>query len=63
MFSGYDERMRRRLGVDIVERDHHIVLIDERRGNGPRNDFAKETFTHELGHFLKPDFPNRIASS
>ena len=35
MFSGNDERMRRRLRIDIVERDHHFVFIDERRGNGP----------------------------
>lgn len=63
MFSGDDERMRRRLGVDIVECDHHIVLIDERCGNSPRDNFAKETVTHEAGPFLKPDFPNRVANS
>ncbi len=63
MFSGDNERMRRRLGIDIIECYYQIVLVDECRGNGPRNDFAKETFAHELGPFLKPDFPNRIASS
>ena len=63
MFSGDDERMRRRLGIDIVERDHHVVLVDERRWNGPRDDFAKDALDHEVGPFLKPDFPNRVANS
>jgi len=63
MFSGDDERMRRRLGINIVERDHHIVFIDERCGNGPRDDFAKEAFAHEVVPFLNPDFPNRVANS
>ena len=63
MFSGNNERVSRRLGIDIVECDDHIVFVDERCRNGPRNDFAKETFAHELGPFLKPDFPNRVANS
>ena len=63
MFSWDDERMRRRLGIDIVERDHQIVLIDERCGNGPRDDFAKEALAHEVVPFLRPDFPNRVANS
>ena len=63
MSSGNNERMRRRLGIDIVERNHQIVLIDEHRGNGPRDNFAKEAFAHEVGPFLKPDFPNRVANS
>lgn len=63
MFPRNDERVHRRLGIDIVERDHHIVLIDERRRNGPRDDFAKEALAHEVVPFLKPDFPNRVANS
>ena len=63
MFSGNNERMCRRLGIDIVERDHHIVFIDERSGNGPGDDFAKEALAHEVVPFLKPDFPNRAANS
>ena len=63
MFSGDDERMRRRLGIDIVERDNQVILVDEHRRNGSRNDFAKEALTHEVGPFLKPDLPNRVASS
>ena len=63
MFPGDDKRMSRRLGIDIVERDHQIVFIDERCGNGSRDDFAKEALAHELLPFLKPDFPNRVASS
>ena len=63
MFSGNDERMCRRLGIDIVERDHYLVLIDKRRGNGPRDDFAEDALAHEVVPFLKPDFPNRVANS
>ena len=63
MFSGNDERVRRRLGIDIVERDHRIIFIDQGCGNSPRDDFAKETFTHVVGPFFKPDFPNLAASS
>ena len=63
MLSGNDERMRRRLGIDIVKCNHQIVFIDECCGNGPRDDFAEEAFTHEVSPFLKPDFPNRAASS
>ena len=63
MFSGDDERMRRRLGFDIVKRHHHVVLIDERRRNGPLDDVAKDALAHEVAPFLKPDFPNRVANS
>ena len=63
MFSRDDERMDRRLGIDIVERDYQIVLIDKRCGNGPRDDFAKEAVAHLVVSFLKPDFPNRVANS
>lgn len=63
MFSGNDEHMRRCLGIDIVECNDHIIFVDERCRNGPRNDFAKEALTHEVEPFLKPDFPNRAASS
>ena len=63
MSSRDDERMRRCLGIDIVERDHQIVLIDERRRNGPCHYFAKEALTHEVVPFLSPDFPNRVANS
>ena len=63
MFSGDDERMRRRLGIDIVERDHQIVLIDKHRRNRPCDNFAKEALTHEVVPFLSPDFPNRVANS
>ena len=63
MFPGDDERMSWRLRIDIVECDDHIVLVDERCWNGSRDDFAKEAFAHEAGPFLKPDLPNRVASS
>lgn len=63
MFPRNDERMRRCLGIDIVERDHQIVLIDQHRRNGPCDNFAKEALTHEVVPFLSPDFPNRVANS
>ena len=42
MFSRDDERMRRRLGIDIVERNYQIVLIDKCCWNSPRDNFAKD---------------------
>jgi len=63
MFSRNDERMRRCLGIDIVECDHQIVLIDKHRRNDPCDNFAKEAVTHEVTPFLSPDFPNRVANS
>ena len=63
MFWRDDERMDRRLGIDIVERDYQIVLIDKRCGNGPRDNFTKKTVAHLVVSFLKPDFPNRLANS
>jgi hypothetical protein len=63
MSPGDDKRMSLGLGIDIVECDHQLVLIDERRGNRPLDDFAKEAFRHGVDPFLKPDFPNRIANS
>lgn len=63
MCSGNDERMGRRLRIDIVECDHQIVLVNEGCRNSPRDDFAKETVAHGAVSFLKPDFPNRVANS
>ncbi len=63
MFPRNDERMRRCLGIDIVERDHQIVFIDKHRRDGPCDNFAKEALTHEVVPFLSPDFPNRVANS
>ena len=63
MFPRNDERMRRCLGIDIVEPDHQIVLINKHRRNGPCDNFAKEALAHEVVPFLNPDFPNRTANS
>ena len=63
MFPRNDERMRRCLGIDIVERYDHLVLVYQFRRNGPRDDFAKEALAHEVVPFLNPDFPNRTANS
>jgi hypothetical protein len=63
MFPRNDERMRRCLGIDIVECNYQIILIDKRRRNGPCDNFAKEALSHEVVPFLSPDFPNRVANS
>ena len=63
MFSRDDERMYRRLGIDVIERDYQLVLIDECCGNSPCDNFAKEALAHLVVSFLKPDFPNRLANS
>lgn len=63
MFPGNDQRMDRRLRIDIVECDDQIVLIDECCGNSPRDNIAKKTVAHGAVSFLNPDFPNRVASS
>jgi len=63
MLSRDNEGMYRRLGIDIVERHHQLVFIDERCWNSPRNDFTKKTVAHLVASFLKPDFPNRAANS
>jgi len=63
VFSGNDERMHRRLRIRIVERYDHLVLVYQFRRNGPRDDFAKDTLVHDTVPFLKPDLPNREASS
>ena len=63
MLSWNDQRMRRRLRFDVVECNHQLVFIDERCGNGSCGNFAKETLAHEVGPFLNPDFPNRVANS
>ena len=44
------ERMDRRLGVQVVERNDLVVLIDNGRGDLVVGDFAKNAITH--GWFL-----------
>ena len=63
MLSRDDERMYRRLGIDVVERNYQFVFIDEGCGNCFCDDFAKETFAHGVVSFLNPDFPKRVANS
>ena len=63
MFSRNDERMDRRLRIDVIERNDQFVLIGEGCWNGPCDNFAKEAFAHLVASFLNPDFPKRVANS
>lgn len=47
---GDHERVDRRLGVEVVERDDLVVLIDNGRGNLVAGNFAENAITH--GWFL-----------
>ena len=50
MFSRHDQDVVRRLRIEIVECDTHVVLKQARRGNLIRDDLAKDTIalTHNL---------------
>ena len=50
---GDHERMDRRLGVKVVERDDLVVLIDNGRGDLVVGDFTEDAITH--GWFLSND--------
>ena len=43
----YDEHVRRSLRVDVVEREHAIVLVDDRRRDLARDDLAEEAVGHQ----------------
>jgi hypothetical protein len=38
--------VRRRLGIDVVEREHTFVFVDEARGDFTLDDFAEEAVGH-----------------
>ena len=42
VFARYDEYVRRRLGVDIAERDHVFILQHQRRRNFLSHDAAEQ---------------------
>lgn len=50
---GDHERVDRRLGVKVVERDDLVILIDNGRGDLVVGDFAEDAITH--GWFLSND--------
>lgn len=50
VFLGDHERVDRRLGVEVVERDDLVVLIDNGRGNLVVGNFTEDAITH--GWFL-----------
>ena len=50
---GNHERVDRRLGIKVVERDDLVVLVDDGRGNLVVSDFAEDAITH--GWFLSND--------
>src|SRR5271169_61404 len=43
---GEDEHVSRRFGVDVLEGEHLVVLVNLLRGNLPGDNFAKETVVH-----------------
>lgn len=50
MFLGDHERVDRRLGIEVVEGDDLVVLIDNGRGNLVAGNFAENAIAH--GWFL-----------
>ena len=46
VLAGNDEDMDRRLGVDILERDDPLVLVDDRTRYLPGYDIAEEAVVH-----------------
>ena len=57
MLLGDHERVDRRLGVKVVERDDLVVLIDNGRGDLVVGDFAEDAITHSW--FLSSDNAKR----
>jgi len=51
--DGDDQAVERRLGVDIVDREHEIVLVHEACGDLPGVDLLKQG---PIGHAHKIDF-------
>jgi hypothetical protein len=46
MFLGHDEDMRRRLRIDVFERESVFVFVDFPGGNFTGNDTAKQAIFH-----------------
>ena len=45
--SGKDQHVERRLWIDVLNDNDVLVLIDDRRGDLARDDFAKKTAIHD----------------
>ena len=43
----HDQHVRGCLRIDVVEREHAIVFVDDRGRNFPFDDFAEEAVAHE----------------
>src|SRR3982751_4776078 len=50
MPSGDDEHWRRSLRIDVVEREHRFVLVDDRAGNLAGDDAAEQAGRMVFGH-------------
>ena len=48
MLLGHDQKMHRRMRMNIVEGDQLIILVQTARRNLTGDDFAKETITHSV---------------
>ena len=48
MLSRYDENVRWRLGIDVVERQHRVVFIDQVARDIPVANLAEEAAAHEV---------------
>src|SRR3982751_129246 len=51
MPSGDDEHWRRSLRIDVVEREHRFVLVDDRAGNLAGDDAAEQAGRMVFGHW------------
>ena len=44
---GHDEHVRRRMGIDVFENEHLVVLVDLLRGNFAGDDLAEKAVIHK----------------
>ena len=47
-FFGNHQNVLGRLGIDVAQREHQVVFINDGRGNFPRDDFFKQCLAHNL---------------
>ena len=48
MLARYDEHVRRRLRIDVVERQHSVAFVDQVARNLPVANLAEEAVAHEV---------------
>lgn len=51
MFFRHDERMNRRLGIDVLKRDHEFIFVDDCCGDLFSDDLAKQA-VQGRAHFI-----------